>query len=148
MDDKNTQILLNAINTMKNNIDKRFDSIDKKFDKYDKKFDKYDKKFDIYDKKFNEYDKKFNEYDKKFNEYDKKFNIYDKKFDTIHQELTSLGNIVTRMEVEYGNKIQIGLEYFSIAMEKIDNLQNSVNEINSKLDAHDLRIQILEEKVL
>ena len=120
MNDKNTQLLLNAINDMKTSIDRRFDSIDTRLDSHDEKLDSINTRLDSHDE-----------------------NLKD-----IKQELTSLGNIVTRMEAELGTKAQIGLEYASIAMEKFDNLQKSVNTINSKLDTHDLHIEVLEEKVL
>lgn len=134
MNDKNTQLLLNAINDMKTSIDRRFDSIDTRLDSHDEKLDSINTRLDSHDEKFDSINARLDSHDE---------NLKD-----IKQELTSLGNIVTRMEAEFGTKVQIGLEYASIAMEKFDNLQKSVNTINSKLDTHDLHIEVLEEKVL
>lgn len=106
MNDQNTQIILDAINSMKNDINKKFDSIDAHLA------------------------------------------IHDDNFKDINNELTSLGNIVTRMEAELETKVQIVLEYASISMEKFDNLQKTIDNINSKIITHDLHIEVLEEKVL
>ncbi len=155
MEDKNTKMILDAINEMKINIDERFNLVDKKFDSIDIKFESFDRKFDSIDRKFDSIDAKFDSIDGKFDSIDGKFasidahlNSHDKYFKEIKEELASLGNTVTRMETELGTKAQIGLEYASISMEKFDNLQKTVDKINSKLNTHDLHIEILEEKAL
>ena len=45
-------------------------------------------------------------------------------------------------------KLGIALEYATIAMEKISHLQETVDKINLKLDNHEVRIEILEDKIL
>ena len=73
---------------------------------------------------------------------------HDKRFEKIEKQLTSLENIVTRIEVEHGEKIQILFEQLSIISEKLDLTLEKLEKMNKIIDDHALRIEVLEEKVL
>lgn len=162
MDDKNTELILNTLNSMKSSIDSMQNTIGSmqnaigsmqstisSMQNYmDKKFDAIDQKFDTIDKKFDTIDKRFDAIDKRFDSIDGHLALHDEEFKNVKEELASLGHTTARIEAEIGTKAQIGLEYASIAMEKFDHLQETTDNINSKLDTHNLHIEVLEEKVL
>ena len=120
MDDKNTQLILNTLNEHKAIIEARFDKIEAKLDSHDEKFDHIEARLDS----------------------------YDKKFDRIEERLTSLENTVTFIEFDHGKKIDMLLEHVVILEEINKSIQEAIDKINSKLDNHEIRIEILEEKVL
>lgn len=143
-----TKLILNAIQQFQFQVSSKFLEYDKKFDAIDKRFDAYDKRFDAIDKRFDAYDKKFDAIDKRFDTYDKRFDASEERSNTIQNQLNSLENIVTRMEIEHGNKIQLLLEQTCFLIEQHKEIKESINELNSKFDNHEIRIQILEEKIL
>lgn len=148
MDDRNTELILNTLNSMKSSIDSIQNTIGSMQSTISSMQNYMDKKFDAIDKKFDAIDKKFDSIDKRFDSIDEHLALHDKEFKNVIKELTSLGHTTARIEAEIGTKAQIGLEYASIAMEKFDHLQETADNINSKLDTHDLHIEVLEEKVL
>lgn len=77
-----------------------------------------------------------------------KLDSHDEQFDRIDEQYSSLSNCVTRMEKEHGDKIQILLERTSLLVEQHDEMIQALNHTNSKVNEHDVRIEILEEKVL
>ena len=134
MEDKNTLLILNMLH-------ENFEKVFTKLDEHDKKFEKVFAKFDEHDKKFEKVFGKLDEHDKKFSE-------YGTDIKEIKAQLHKLNNTVTKIEYEHDKKIQIGLEKLSMVIDKTDYMQESLDRINSKLDHHDIHIEVLEEKVL
>ncbi len=93
-------------------------------------------------------DSKFVAIDSKFDAVNSRFDVSDKQSQEILYRLTSLENTVTMIEAEHGKKIDIALEYISGAIQQHDEITETLNKINSKLDGHDVHIEVLEEKVL
>ncbi len=91
---------------------------------------------------------KLDSHDKKFDHIEAKFDSHDEKFDRIEERLTSLENTVTFIEFDHGKKIDMLLEHVVIIEEINKSIQEAIDKINSKLDNHEIRIEILEEKVL
>lgn len=109
MDNKNTQLILAAINEIKVKVDS---------------------------------------HDEQFEKINAKLASHDEHFDRIDEQYSSLSNCVTRMEKEHGDKIQILLERTSLLVEQHNEMIQALNHTNSKVNEHDVRIEILEEKVL
>ena len=123
MDDKTTKLILNSLN-----------QINVKLDKHDEYFKAINSRLD--------------KHDECFKEMRIELDSHNENFKIINDQLTSLGNIVTRIEVEHGEKIQIALEYISTAIKQHKEMQKTLNQMNSRLNNHEMRIEILEEKVL
>ena len=148
MDDKNTQIILNAINTMKDSINLMQNTIGSMQNTVGSMQNTVGSMQSDINLIKNTMNKKFDDIDKRFDSIDEHLALHNEEFKNVKEELASLGHTTARIEAEIGTKAQIGLEYTSIAMEKFDNLQKTVNSVNSKLDTHNLHIEVLEEKVL
>ncbi len=101
-----------------------------------------------FDKELKQINSRLDSHNENFTQINSRLDSHNENFKQIKTELKSLGNTVTRIEYSIGEKAQIGLEYTSIAMQKFDALQKATVEINSKLNNHDLHIEVLEEKVL
>ena len=97
MDDKNTNLILNSISSLKKYINEKFDLINTRLDSHDEKFDLINTRLDSHDKKFTSYDKNFTSINEKFTSIDENFR-------QIRNELQSLVNIVTRIEYTIGEK--------------------------------------------
>lgn len=87
------------------------------------------------------------ENEKHFEQIDRHLEQHDNTFEEIKNQLNSLGNTVARIEYFIGDKAQIALEHASIAIEQHEEMKETLNTINSKLDKHDLHIEVLEEKI-
>jgi len=159
LNDENTQLILNTINTSINGLrdefnqnfdkmDERFNAINSRLDKMDERFNGIDSRLDKMDERFNGIDSRLDKMDERFDGIDTRFDNNDDKVESIQLQLTALINTVTRMEVIEGERLQIALEHASIAIEQHESIMKSLDEINSKIDNHELRSQILEEKVL
>lgn len=61
--------------------------------------------------------------------------------------LTSLENIVTKIEYEHSKKLDLLLDYAKGNIEKHATYDADITQINSKLFNHDIRIDVLEEKL-
>lgn len=133
MNDENTQLILNTLKLYQDKNEEHFKQIDKRFEHIDEHFAKIDKRLDQNDKHFVEIDKHFEQNDNTFKE--------------IKDQLDLLGNTVARIEYFIGEKAQIGLEHASIAIDQHEEMKKDLVTINSKLDNHELRIEILEEKI-
>ena len=119
MDDKNTQMILNAIqSTIQNAIKDLEQSLTAKFDA----------KLDALEKRLTA--------------------KFDAKLDAMDEHVKHLSNLVTKMEIEHGDKIQLLLERTSSLIEQYDDSINMTDRLSSKYDNHEIRLQILEEKVL
>ena len=126
MSDENTQLILNTLKLYQDKNEEHFKQIDKRFEHIDEHFAKIDKRLDQNDKHFEQNDNTFKE---------------------IKDQLDLLGNTVARIEYFIGEKAQIGLEHASIAIDQHEEMKKDLARINSKLDNHELRIEILEEKI-
>ncbi len=134
MDDTNTQKILAAIEQINKNLELTRQEMNSRFEIVDSKFVAIDSKFDAIDSKFDAVNSRFD--------------VSDKQSQEILYRLTSLENTVTMIEAEHGKKIDIALEYISGAIQQHDEITETLNKINSKLDGHDVHIEVLEEKVL
>lgn len=74
-----------------------------------------------------------------------RFNEIDSHFTKSDNRLTSLENIVTKMEHEHGEKLAFLCDNVKINNEKHEEFEQVLNKINSKIYDHDIRIEILEE---
>lgn len=148
MNDQNAEIILNSINSMKNDINSIQNNVNLMQNSISSMQNTISSMQNSINARLDLLDRRLDSHDENFSAINRRLDSHDENFKDIKQELTSLGNIVTRMETDLGCKTQIGLEYASISMEKFDNLQKTVDNINSKLDTHDLQIEVLEEKVL
>ncbi|MCI8352306.1 MAG: hypothetical protein HFJ58_01595 [Clostridia bacterium] len=135
MDDRNTQKILTAIEQINKNLELTRQEMNSRFETVDSRFDAM----------HNEMDSRFNTM---HNEMNSKFDASNKQSQEILDRLTSLENTVTIIEAEHGKKIDIALEYISGAIQQHDEIMETLNKINSKLDGHDVHIEVLEEKVL
>ena len=155
MDDKNTKLILDTMNKNFSQINTRLDAHDENFKQINAKLEAHDENFNFINAKFRTYDenfkfinKKFDNYDENFKQLNKRFDSQDKKFEELKSEFISLGNTVTRMEKNIGDKAQLGLDYASGAMKHFEDITETLNKINSKLDKHDIHIEALEEKAI
>lgn len=98
--------------------------------------------------KLDKHDEYFKQINTRLDMHDEYFKHHDENFKVLNEQLTSLGNIVTRIEIQQGEKSQIALEYISGAIKQHEEMQKTLNQTNSRLDNHEMRIEILEEKVL
>ena len=99
------------------------------------------------EKHFEQIDRHLKQSDAHFVEIDRHLKQHDNNFEEIKNQLNSLGNTVARIEYFIGDKAQIALEHASIAIEHHEEMKETLNAINSKLDKHDLHIEVLEEKI-
>lgn len=162
MDDISTKLILDTMNKNFRQINARLDAHDENFkqinaklEAHDENFKRIDESFNFINAKFRTYDenfkfinRKFDNYDENFKQLNKRFDSQDKKFEELKSEFISLGNTVTRMEKNIGDKAQLGLEYASGAMKHFESITETLNKINSKLDKHDVHIEVLEEKAM
>lgn len=155
MDDKNTQLILNAINNLDQKLTnfehtttENFKQVNKRLDilEEDTKHLKQDTKQLQQDTKQLQKDTKHLKYIT--NQLNIRLTSLEGVASQLNTRLTALENLVTRMETVEGDRIKIALEHASISMEQHEQIIDSLNTSYSKLDNHELRIQILEEKVL
>lgn len=64
--------------------------------------------------------------------------------DEYGERLQRLENIVTRIENEHGEKLQILFDYFTTDSTRFKDLKQELSKINSILDRHDNKIYYLE----
>ena len=152
--------LENHINNLEIENNKRFQSIENRIEKLEAK---YDQKFqdieDCIDKLEAKYDQKFQDiedcidkleakYDQKFQDIqaciDKLKTENNKRFQSIEERLTSIENIVTKIELEHGEKIQILFDYFVSNSDNFKEIRQEISKINLKLDDLDNRIYALD----
>ncbi len=67
-----------------------------------------------------------------------------KRFQNIEERLTSVENIVTKIELEHGEKIQILFDYFVSNIDNFKEIKQEISKINLKLDDLDNRIYALD----
>lgn len=123
MDDKNIQILLSAINSMLENTmeNKLKNMIKTEIETATKCFEQ---------------------------SINARLDDMQEQINHLSEEMHRLSNVVTRIEIEHGNKIQLLLERTSALIEQYDDSVTSTNTLSSKYDNHEIRLQVLEEKVL
>ena len=69
---------------------------------------------------------------------------YDKRFENFGEPLTKIENIVTRMEKEHGEKLQVLFDYFVDQDEKHKDINLKIDNLKEKSNNHDTRIFALE----
>jgi len=115
-------------------INKRLDNHDKKFDAIDKKFDAIDKRFEIVDKQFDAIGAKFDE--------------VDSKLDNITTVLESVQRSVVLMEQKLTVDIPALFDGYTAHQEIQERQKGEINSLNKKVENHDIRISILEQKTV
>lgn len=73
--------------------------------------------------------------------------ILEEKVAEVVQRLMTLENIVTTIQVEHGEKIQVLFDYFVSTDEEFKLIRITLSNINTSLDKHDNRIYLLETKL-
>lgn len=69
---------------------------------------------------------------------------YDERFENFGERLTKIENIVTRMEKEHGEKLQVLFDYFVDQDEKHKDINLKIDNLEEKSNNHDTRIFALE----
>lgn len=120
--------LENHINNLEIENNKRFQSIENRIEKLEAK---YDQKFqdieDCIDKLEAKYDQKFQDIQSCI---DKLKTENNKRFQSIEERLTSIENIVTKIELEHGEKIQILFDYFVSNSDNFKEIRQEISKIN------------------
>lgn len=65
---------------------------------------------------------------------------YDERFENFSERLTKIENIVTRMEKEHGEKLQVLFDYFADQDEKHKDINLKIDNLEEKSNNHDTRI--------
>lgn len=71
-------------------------------------------------------------------------NKMSKTLDNHGERLTQIENIVTRMEAEHGEKLQVLFDYFVTDSTRFQEIKEEIAKINTTLDKHDARLFYLE----
>lgn len=69
------------------------------------------------------------------------------KFNCLEKRVDSLENTVTKMEHEHGEKLAALCDNITVNNEKHEEFSERLDRIESKLFNHDIRVEILEERV-
>lgn len=69
----------------------------------------------------------------------------DSRLDGHDAQFISLGNALTKMEYEHGEKLAFLCDYVKINNEQHKKFEEKLDEISSKIYDHDIRIEVLEE---
>ena len=119
-----------------------------KLDKVNERLDNHDKKFDAIDKKFDAIDKRFENVDRQFDAIGAKFDEVDNKLDNITTILESVQRSVVLMEQKLTVDIPALFDGYTAHQEIQERQQGEINSLNKKVDNHDIRISILEQKTI
>ncbi len=124
----NQEEMLTQIMTAVSGIQNEISTMNKRLDQMDERLDQMDERFDQVDKRFDQVDKRFNKMEK---------SIAEVKEDTEHTR-----QIVTRMEIEHGKKLDVLFDADTRDHEKI------VEDIIPHLEKHDKQIDKMEQHIL
>ena len=139
--------IFNTLLQFKEETNKHFSKIDEHLDIVDIRLDKIDTHLNIVDTRLDKIDTHLNIVDTRLDKIDAHLNIVDTRLDDHDAQFISLGNIITKMEYEHGKKLDLLLDYAKATMEKHEQYDKSLSQIDAKLFNHDIRINILENKL-
>jgi len=66
------------------------------------------------------------------------------KVDKIEEGQQRLERTVAKIEVEHGNKLQALFDGQIQTTHKLEDIETKINELNSKVDRHDIQIRVIE----
>lgn len=112
-----------------------------------KHFSKIDDHLVIVDNRLDKIDDHLAIVDNHLDKIDIHLGIVDGRLDNHDAQFVSLGNIITKMEYEHGKKLDLLLDYAKANIEKHEQYDESLSQINAKIFNHDIRINILENKL-
>ena len=92
--------------------------------------------------------KELNTHNNKFEAIDKRFDDVDKKFKNISDVLESLKQSVILIEQKVTVDIPALFDGYSAHQDIQERQQGEIDSLNKKVDMHDIRISILEQKSL
>ena len=98
-----------------------------------------------HNKKFDEIDKRFEAVDKRFEDMQKHT---DERFDKVMTMLESLRRSVVLIEQKVTVDIPALFDGYTAHQEIQERQQGEINSLNQKVDMHDIRISILEQKTV
>ena len=102
--------------------------------------------FKIINQKLDKHEKKLNEHDKKFDAIDKKFDDVDNKLDFLTKSIEKITNSLVLIEQKITFDIPALFNGYSMQHNIQERQQVEINSLNQKVDSHDIRISILEQK--
>lgn len=112
------------------------------------KLDKVNERLDNHDKKFDAIDKRFENVDRQFDAIGAKFDEVDNKLDNITAVLESVQRSVVLMEQKLTLDVPVLFDGYTAHQEIQERQQGEINSLNKKVDNHDIRISILEQKTI
>ena len=132
--EEETTKALKHLNSESQKLKSELKKINERLDNHDKKFDAIDKKFEIVDRQFDAIGAKFDE--------------VDNKLDNITTVLESVQRSVVLMEQKLTFDIPALFDGYSAHQEVQERQKAEINSLNKKVDIHDIRISILEQKTV
>ena len=127
-------------------IFQELNSINMKLDEHSQKLDEHGQKLDKHDEKFDAIDKRFDQIDQRFEQVDQRFEQVDQRFDEIMHILDVMKSSIILIEQKVSVEIPTLFDAYSGQHEKQTMHQNDINSLNRKVENHDIRISILEQK--
>lgn len=74
---------------------------------------------------------------------DKRFESVDKRFEAVDKKIEGLSKQVLDLENDLKPKVEAALEGYKIVYEKLTSLELKVDIINTKVDKHDVELQVI-----
>lgn len=112
------------------------------------KLDKVNERLDNHDKKFDAIDKRFENVDRQFDAIGAKFDEVDNKLDNITTVLESVQRSVVLMEQKLTVDIPALFDGYTAHQEIQERQQGKINSLSKKVENHDIRISILEQRTV
>jgi predicted RNase H-like nuclease (RuvC/YqgF family) len=89
-------------------------------------------------------DKTFELITKMYGEFTSRFNEMEIRFDKIETDIQGLKKDVLRIENEHGKKLEALFDGYQQTYEKLDVIEQKLDDLSEKVDRHDIRIQVIE----
>ncbi len=109
---------------------------DKMFELMTRMYSEMKQGFANVDKRFADVDKRFDDIDKRFEDVDKRFVSMDNKIETLSKQVMSLEN-------DLKPKVEAALDGYKLVYEKLTDLSEKVDIINSKVEKQDVEIRVI-----
>ncbi len=110
------------------------------------RLDSHDKKFEAIDQRFEQVDQRFNQIDQKFEQVDQRFEEIGQTLKEIIHSIDVMKSSIILIEQKVSVEIPTLFDAYSGQHEKQTIHQNEINSLNQKVENHDIRISILEQK--
>lgn len=81
--------------------------------------------------------------EKMYGEMQKGFTEVNKRLGKLEEGQDKLGNQVAKIENELKPKIEVALDGYKVVYEKLENLENKVDQLAKTVEGHDVKIEAI-----